>query len=119
MKVLNLDHKFNVDMTYREEVLTAIATKIETKFKRSKPTVYDYNMYEIKKAEVNEEIRKKKHFSESDWPESEKVLLENVKISTATEYDNLSSDSEGTDFNSVRPSTSKSHVRKFKDIAPR
>lgn len=101
MSSLNRDHKFNSDMTHREIVLTAIAKEIESKFKRSKPRVSDYREYESRKNEIHEEIKNKKHCSELDWPDCEKVLLNNYKLPVgSSDFDALSSedDHESQDY---------------------
>lgn len=109
MDVLNRNQKFNVDMTYRQNVLTSIAEKIETKFGRGKPVIYEYREYEQRKPEIHGEIKNKKHFFETDWPESVKVLLDKVKSSTVQEFESVSSEEE--EFNDRRRPLSLASVR--------
>lgn len=110
MGILNRNQKFVVDMTYRQAVLTSIAEKIETKFGRLKPAIYEYSEYEQHKLKIHGEIKNKKHFTEADWPESAQVLLDNVKSSTVQEFESVSSESE-EEFNDRRRPLSMASVR--------
>lgn len=110
MDVLNRNQKFNIDMTYRQDVLSSIAEKIESKFGRLKPLIHEYRDYEQRKSEIHTEIRNKKHFSERDWPESAKVLLDKIKSSTVQEFESVSSESEN-EFNDKRRPLSMASIR--------
>lgn len=108
MGVLNREKKFNLDMSYREEVLLKVSSTIESKFGRSKPTICDYTRYEKNKASIDDEIRRKKHFCESDWPESAQSFLDNLKNVKAVDLDNVSSDEDREeDYNDARKRESR------------
>lgn len=112
MKALNLNQKFNLDMKYREEVLSLIAEKIETKSSRMKPHTYDFREFERNKSRIVDDIKNQQHFSEKDWPECEKVLLENLKTLSVQEFESVSSESDD-EFNDMRkPLFSSKSVRK-------
>lgn len=116
METLNRNRKFNIDMTYREDVLTAISAKIEAKYGRKKPKICEYRDYEVNKEKINKEIHNKKHFNEKDWPDFESILLENVKSSQLNQdYDTISSESD-EDKNLVArsPESSASRFRNVK-----
>lgn len=85
-------------MNFREEMLSTIAEKIEKKFKRAKPHICEYRDFERNKSEIVEQIKAKKHYSENDWPDCGKVLLENLKSSAVQEFESVSSESEN-EFN--------------------
>lgn len=123
MTALNLNHKFNVDMHYREEVLCSIAEKLERRFKRTKPHVCEYRDFERNKSEITEQIRAKKHHSENDWPDCEKFLLENLKPTASPEFESVSSESE-SELNDIRRphamvSSRSRNVRKSRSRSPR
>lgn len=101
MDVLNRNKRFNVDMTYREEILTSIAGKIEVKFKRLKPHICEYREFERNKNEIVDQLKIKRHFTAEDWPDCDKFLLENVKSFNLQEFESVSSESEN-EFNDVR-----------------
>lgn len=118
MKMLNLSQKFNLDMKYREEVLSSIAEKIEARFKRLKPHISEFREFERNKTQIVQEIKNKKHFSEKDWPDCEKFLLENVKSSNIQEFESVSSESED-EFNDMRnPHVASRSVRKTRSRSP-
>jgi hypothetical protein len=104
MQLLNQNKNFNMDMTYREEILTKIASIIQSKAKRGKPTICDYSNYEKNKDIIEGEIKRKKHFSEEDWPgcvEEITKSLENVR--DEGDFEAFSSDdSKEDDFNDKR-----------------
>jgi hypothetical protein len=100
MAHLNRDHKFNMDMSYREDVLSKVSATIEAKFGRSKPTICDYSRYEKNKELIEGEIRRKKHYSETDWLDCVKVFLDSLKNLRVPELDDIS-DEEG-DFHDER-----------------
>jgi seryl-tRNA synthetase len=112
MNSLNRDHKFTVDMAYREDVLSSIAKMIEAKCKRGKPKICEYREFERNKNEITDEIKRSRHFCERDWPESEKIFLE-LKKTVVEELETVSSESEN-EFVSK-----KSHARKPISIASR
>jgi hypothetical protein len=93
MKTLNVTKKFNLDMTYREDVLTHIARELETLFGRQKLPVFDYKDFEKRKTDIAEDIKKAKHYSEDDFPNNEKILLEKFRIKEQ-DLDEVSSDSD-------------------------
>jgi hypothetical protein len=100
MAALNREQKFNMDMTYREVVLSAVSASIEAKFGRTKPTICDYSRYEKNKEVIEGEIRRKKHLSEEDWPECEKVFVDSLRSLKGPELDAVSSDEE--DYHDLR-----------------
>jgi hypothetical protein len=89
MKFLDQVQKFSNDMSFREKVLTEIASKIEQNFGRAKSRIHTVRNFEMKKAEIIEEIKNEEHFSEKGWVGCDKILLENSKLIS------LSSSSEG------------------------
>ena len=101
MKALNLNQKFNIDMKYREQILSSIAGKIEAKFRRLKPHICEFREFERKKTQVVEELKLKPHFSETEWPDCDKILLENLKNINVQEFESVSSESED-EFNDMR-----------------
>ncbi|XP_070508869.1 uncharacterized protein CG7065-like [Chironomus tepperi] len=116
MSILNRQSRFNNDMTYREEVLTKIAKKIEEQSKRQKPSVYDYKKYEISKAEITEEIKNFKHFNEEDFPEAEKILSVSTKNNDLLDDVSSGSDSEEfEEFNEKSRDNVKKSSIKFED----
>lgn len=88
-------------MTYREEVLTSIAAKIEAKFKRLKPHICEYREFDKNKYEIVEQLKIKRHFSAEEWPDCHKILLEDVKNVHHQEFESVSSESED-EFNDMR-----------------
>lgn len=118
MKDLNLNQKFNLDMKYREGVLSGIAEKIEDKFKRMKPQIFDFREFERNKATIVEDIKKKNHFSEAEWPGCEKILLENVQASNSEQFETVSSESDD-EFNDMRnPREPSRAYRKSRSRSP-
>lgn len=94
-------------MKYREEALSYITEKIEEKCQRSKPHISEFREFERNKTQIIEEIKSKKHFSDKDWPDCEKTLLQILKSSSnVQEFESVSSESED-EFNDVR----KTHYR--------
>ncbi|KAG5669657.1 hypothetical protein PVAND_017541 [Polypedilum vanderplanki] len=116
MKILNVTKKFNLDMAYREEVLTHISRELETLFGRQKLPVFEYKDFEKRKTDIMENIKKGKHFSEDDFPNSEKILLEKFKIKENQDLDEVSSNSED-DFKEFTEKENKKSVR-FNDKRP-
>lgn len=110
MVVLNRDRRFNIDMTYRENILTGIASKIEKKFGREKPRICECREYEANKDVINKEIAKKKHSSEQDWSDCAAILLVDVKTAKVPEYEPFSSDEESSKFN-FKKGESNDHPR--------
>lgn len=80
-------------MTYREETLSMISEKIENKFGRLKPFICEYNEYEKLKQEIHHQLTLKDHFTSEQWPESTKVLLDNVDINDGFEEFSTDDDS--------------------------
>jgi hypothetical protein len=98
MNVLNRDSKFNTSMTYREDVLSKISATIQAKIGIVKPKVLEYSRYEQNKQVIEDEIRRSKHFSESDWKDCQKILLDNLRNLTDNDCNNddvSSGDEEG------------------------
>lgn len=97
MEILNRDRKFNIDMTHREEVLTKIAHRLQQEFGRGKPSIYEYREYERNKLKITDRVKNFKHICEKDLPESEKILLTDIKVENVvtTSLDDVSSDDEG------------------------
>lgn len=117
MKILNPLKRFNIDMNYREDILTKVAKAIEEKSKRQKPMVCEYKKYEVNKTEINDDIKKSKHFDEKDFPDCDKILNLSVK---ATDLDDVSSsDSEFAEYSESRKistsSDKKMNSKKFED----
>lgn len=77
-------------MTYREEILSSISDKIEKKFGRKKPFICEYREYEKNKIDIHYQLELKEHFTQNEWPESTKILLETLEEND--DYDSLSSD---------------------------
>lgn len=98
---LNRDQRFNMDMTYREEVLSKISSLIESKYGRLKPTICDYSNFEKNKDIIEGEIKSKKHFNEKDWPDCVKVFLDSFKTLKHMVLENVSSDND-SDYNNAR-----------------
>lgn len=94
MNQLHRDHKFNIEMSYREQVLAKIAYLIEKKGGRSKPTICESVSFEKNKEVVEGEIRRKKHINERDWPECVNVFTESLKSLKEMVLDNVSSEDE-------------------------
>ena len=93
MTILNKNHRFNVDMSYREEVLTSITMKIEEHLGRLKPSVYEYREYERNKTNITERLKNLKHLTEKDMPDWEKVLLKDINLTkNKDDFDDISSD---------------------------
>jgi hypothetical protein len=120
IRVLDRDHTFQVDMAYREEILSKIAKTIETKFKQNKPYVCEYLRYESMKSQVTEETKKRKHFCKEDWPGCERALLDLIKASStrreARELEMVSSESENE---MLGPKSSSETVKRTMPIPPR
>jgi hypothetical protein len=90
MAMLNKNQQFNVDMKYREEVLTSITKRIEEKFGILKPSVYEYREYERKQTQINDRILNIKHFAVTDFPDWEQFLLKGITLKD--DLDDISSD---------------------------
>lgn len=101
MNNLNRDQKFNMDMSYREEVLSKISSLIESKSGRMKPTICDFSNFEKNKDIIEGEIKSKKHFSENDWPDCVKVFHDSFKTLKYMVLENVSSDND-SDYNNSR-----------------
>lgn len=95
MAILNRDRQFNVDMAYREKVLTSICKKIEAKSGRQKPLVCEYQAYERNKAQFTERLKMLKHFCDKDFPDWEKDLLNDTRGSE-DKLEVISNDDEAT-----------------------
>lgn len=67
MAVFNQDNKFNMDMSYREEALNIVSGLIQGKIGRTKPLLYEKLRFESDKETIASDVRKQKHFSESEW----------------------------------------------------
>lgn len=119
MNALNLNQKFNVDMRYREAILSSIAKKIEVHFGRLKPYICEYRDYDPSKAKISEEIQKAKHFAAVDWPGCEKVLLEDLQGATTEEFEQFSSEDEFNDNNKPLRFRPKEVKRKSRSKSPR
>jgi len=121
MKVLNRNQEFNVNMVFREEVLSSISTKIDSKFKRTKPRVCEYRDYERNKSVIHDEVIRTHHHSERDWPECYNVLLESIKKEPVQELETVSSESENEFVNDSRQplSMASRSYRKSKSRSPR
>ena len=97
MSVLNRDRLFNLDMSHREEVLTKIVDQIEAKFGRGRASVFESRDFERNKSQIEDKIQKMKHFNEKDFPDSEKILLKDVKRVEKIVLDDISSDESDDD----------------------
>jgi CRISPR/Cas system Type II protein with McrA/HNH and RuvC-like nuclease domain len=92
MKVLNLNHKFNLNMSFREDVLTKICKQLEDKFGRKQPGVYDVKEMEKNREIIKERIEKMDHFNERDFPDSQIELLKFMN-----DLEDISSDEDKDD----------------------
>lgn len=79
MNHLNKDKHFNLNMLYREQVLSKISSMIESKNGRDKPTICEASEFEKNKEIIEKEVQRKKHFSEKDWPGCVDEILETIK----------------------------------------
>lgn len=98
MTILNNESKFNLSMPYREEVLTQISGKIQEKFGLSKPKICEISNYERNKTNIESEIKRKKHFSENDWPECRNVFNRSLRSINNDKFDD-SENEEESNFN--------------------
>lgn len=74
---------------YRDELVSSISDKIEKNFGRKKPFICKYGEYEKNKVAIDSQLTHKEHFTQKNWPESTKVLLETLDENDG--YDSLSS----------------------------
>lgn len=101
MDRLNTERKFNMDMEYREEVLSKISKVIESKIGRTKPTICDISNFEKNKEVIEGDIKRKKHFNEKDWPNCVDIFFNSLKTLRQPELDNVSSEDDN-DYNDIR-----------------
>lgn len=99
MRVLNEDKEFNMEMTYRDEVLTHVSTMIEDRNGKARPTVYDEPHFTSNKETVGIEIKRKHHFSEAGWSGCMRDFLESLRD---LKDDNLNSSDEERNFYDTR-----------------
>jgi hypothetical protein len=105
MQLLNQEKNFNMDMAYREKILSKITSMIESRARRGKPTICDFSNYEKNKEVIEGEIKRKKHFIEEDWPGCVDQIMESLRNIRENEgFDTVSSDDENNDddFNDKR-----------------
>lgn len=74
-----MNDNFNMDMSYRENVLTKISSLIDSQVERDEPKTYSFLEYEKNKKSIVKEIEGKEHFNEKDWPGCLKEILESIK----------------------------------------
>lgn len=82
---LNKNRNFNVNMEFREKLLTDISAEIEAKFGRRNPKICKRNNYEFKKESIYRRIKDGKHYNEKDWPDCNSILLRNIGEDSAEE----------------------------------
>jgi uncharacterized protein (UPF0305 family) len=93
MTILKKNNNFNVDMSYREVVLTNITKKIVNIIGQLKPSVYEFREYDENKAQITERLKTMKHFTQENFPNWEQVLLQDTNVAkTKDNFDDVSSD---------------------------
>lgn len=92
-------------MNYREHALSKVSSMIEKKSGRLKPTICDHSNFEKNKEIIEGEIKRKKHFTETQ--ELVQELLEELKpMREMVGLDNVSSEEDNNDHNDARPASS-------------